>query len=296
VDTKKLAVFVDLAETQNYSRSAERLFLSQSTVSKDILALERAWQVSLFSRAHRQVHLTAAGKLILPRVKAVLRQEDDLRQVIAGQAWREERPLVIQGLPSLPQYRAFQLITAFTKRYPKIRLQFNEAGVDQLEHALDRSDVDVVFTRLFAAAPPTNDTLVTDHDQVVVLVPQAHRLAHQATITVAQLQGEANVLQSDTISKLSPLSAVFQQMGAQPQIAYNGRRIDFILEMINQGAGVSVVMSKAFDLTGYPNIRAIPLAPTVANQLAFMKRRENTAPVVDLFWQFIAHESQLEKS
>lgn len=55
METRKLAVFVDLATTQNYSRSAERMFLSQSTISKYIMALERDWQVQLFERAHRQV-------------------------------------------------------------------------------------------------------------------------------------------------------------------------------------------------------------------------------------------------
>ncbi|XKL31598.1 LysR family transcriptional regulator [Lactiplantibacillus plantarum] len=46
METRKLAVFVDLATTQNYSRSAERMFLSQSTISKYIMALERDWQVN----------------------------------------------------------------------------------------------------------------------------------------------------------------------------------------------------------------------------------------------------------
>lgn len=69
MDTRKLAIFVDLAATLNYSRSAERLYLSQSTISKDMLALEQEWHVQLFVRAHRQVRLTRAGQLILPRAK-----------------------------------------------------------------------------------------------------------------------------------------------------------------------------------------------------------------------------------
>ena len=48
MDTKKLTTLVDLAETQSYSETAERLFLSQSTVSKHIMALEKEWDVKLF--------------------------------------------------------------------------------------------------------------------------------------------------------------------------------------------------------------------------------------------------------
>lgn len=84
METRKLAVFVDLATTQNYSRSAERMFLSQSTISKYIMALERDWQVQLFERAHRQVTLTRIGQQLLPRAQAILREERQLQQVLAA--------------------------------------------------------------------------------------------------------------------------------------------------------------------------------------------------------------------
>ncbi|RRK09295.1 LysR family transcriptional regulator [Lactiplantibacillus garii] len=292
METRRLAVFVDLAETLNYSRSAERLFLSQSTISKDIMFLEKTWRVKLFIRAHRQVKLTRAGQLILPKVKRVLKREADLNQAITGRFWQQERPLVIKGLPSLPQYQAFQIITGFTKQYPDIKLCFSEAGVDQLAHALDQKNVDVVFTRIFDQPASAYDTLVNEADQLVVLVPKSNPLAHRAYLTLDMLESESILLQSDTVSKNSPLFAALRDLKLQPRVTYNGQRIELILAMLNQGAGISVVMNRSFDLTGFDNIQVVPLVPKISSRLAFMKRRDNPAAVVDLFWKYATDETR----
>jgi len=290
VNTKKLAVFVDLAKTQNYSRSAERLFLSQSTISKYIIDLENEWQVKLFIRAHRQVQLTRAGKLILPKVQEILKKEAKLNHFLSNQLWQQERPLVIKGLPSLSQYQAFHIITNFTKKYPKIKLKFSEESVDYLEHALDLKNVDIIFTRIFEDHYPSYNTIINESDQLVVLIPKDNRLAQKAYVTTDMLKNESILTLSDTISKTNPLFTEFQNM--QSKLTYNGQRIDLILEMINQGAGISIVMNKSFDLTGFNNIQVVPLMPKITSHLAFMKRHDNKSTVVELFWKFAVQETQ----
>ncbi|BEI50041.1 LysR family transcriptional regulator [Lactiplantibacillus plantarum] len=291
METRKLAVFVDLATTQNYSRSAERMFLSQSTISKYIMALERDWQVQLFERAHRQVTLTRIGQQLLPRAQAILREERQLQQVLAANTAHNAQSLVVQGLPSLAQYQAFHIITAFTKRYPEVKLQFSEASVDRLAHALDHTNVDIVFTRIFGDQPNNYDVLLNETDQFVVLVPKDDPLAQQAEISLSMLVHESILLLKDTIGEDNPLFSAFQKMHT-PQMVYDGQRIDLILEMLNQGDGVSVVMARSFDLTGFDNIKAIPLTPTIRSQMAFMKRPDNHAAVVAKFWAFATKYSQ----
>ncbi len=291
MNTKKLAVFVDLAKTQNYSRSAERLFLSQSTISKYIIDLEKEWQVKLFIRAHRQVQLTSAGKLILPHVQEILEKEDKLNLFLTNQLWQQERPLVIKGLPSLSQYYAFKIITEFTKKYPKIKLKFSEEGVDYLEHALDHKNVDIIFTRIFENHYYSYDTITNEQDQLVVLIPKDNKLSQEDYVTVDMIKDESILLLSDTISKTNPLFDEFQSI--QPQITYNGQRIDLILEMLNQGSGISIIMNKSFDLTGLDNIAVVPLMPKVTSQMAFMKRTDNKSAVVELFWKFADKETKI---
>lgn len=101
MDIKKLVTFVDLAQTKNYSKTAERIFTTQATVSKHIMALEKEWNVELFSRAHREINLTDVGKLLLPQVKELLRVEQKIHQTINLQQTQKEQSLVIKGVPSI---------------------------------------------------------------------------------------------------------------------------------------------------------------------------------------------------
>ena len=292
VDTKKLEVFMDLAKTQNYSLSAERMFLSQSTISKYIMILEKEWHVKLFIRAHRQVKLTRAGKLILPKVKEVLQKEAELNQLLADETWLDERPLVIQGLPSISQYQAFNIITSFTKHYPKARIEFTEKSVDTLEHALDQKNVDIVFTRIFDQHFPSYNMIVNEMDRFVALIPKSNHLANRDYITIDMLKNESILLLNNTISRTNPLFSTFQDMKLKPKISYNGQRTDLIMEMLNQGSGISILMGKSFDLTGFDNIKVVPLRPKVTSRLVFMKQRDNTSAIVDLFWNFALSETQ----
>lgn len=75
-------------------------------------------------------------------------------------------------------------------------------------------------------------------------------------------------------------------MRAQAQVKYDGQRIELILEMLNQGEGVSIVMARSFDLTGFDNIKAIPLVPKVTSRMAFMKRPGPQSAAVQQFWEF----------
>lgn len=283
---------MDLAKTQNYSLSAERMFLSQSTISKYIMILEKEWHVKLFIRAHRQVKLTRAGKLILPKVKEVLQKEAELNQLLADETWLDERPLVIHGLPSISQYQAFNIITNFTKHYPKARIEFTEKSVDTLEHALDQKNVDVVFTRIFDQKFPSYNMIVNEMDRFVALIPKSNHLANRDYITIDMLKNESILLLNNTISKTNPLFSTFQGLKLKPKISYNGQRIDLIMEMLNQGSGISIVMGKSFDLTGFDNIKVVPLRPKVTSRLVFMKQRDNTSAIVDLFWNFAINETQ----
>ena len=295
MDTKKLTTLVDLAETQSYSETAERLFLSQSTVSKHIMALEKEWDVKLFSRAHRQVQLTAAGKKILPAVQQLLRQEKELQTTVAIANANHAQTLVIHGIASIAQYQAFNIITKFTSQYPNVKLKFSEAEVPDLNEDLKRQDVDVIFTRIYEDNDPRYDTIVNETDHYVVLVPKNSPLAQAKQLSIEMIKDQQLLLLRNTITVANPLNEVLKRSLVTPRIVYEGQRIDLILEMLNQGMGVSVVMNKSFDLTGFDNVKAVPLVPEICSRLVSLKRRDRTAPVVNLFWDFAKREIEQAK-
>lgn len=287
MDTRKLATFIDLAQTCNYSRTAENIFSTQATVSKYIMALEKDWGVTLFTRDHRTVTLTKAGAAILPSVKTLIQAEQRLLQTIDQQINQTDQTLVIKGIPTISRYQAFQLIFQFNQQHPEINLKFSEAETNQLMPSLDDGRADIVFTRLFEKPRAEYTVLGEERDYFVALMARDNPLAQQTALTVQDLAHEPFLLLDGATNVLAPVMQTLEQAGVAPQIVYEGRRVDLILEMLNQKMGVSIMMNHSFDLAGYENVVAVPIHPKQYSQLAFIKRQANQSDSVRLFWQFI---------
>ncbi|MFB5926573.1 LysR substrate-binding domain-containing protein [Latilactobacillus sakei subsp. sakei] len=287
MDTRKLATFIDLAQTCNYSRTAENIFSTQATVSKYIMVLEKDWGVTLFTRDHRTVTLTKAGAAILPDVKTLIQAEQRLLQTIDQQINQTDPTLVIKGIPTISRYQAFQLIFQFNQQHPEINLKFSEAETNQLMASLDDGRADIVFTRLFEKPRAEYTVLGEERDYFVALMARDNPLAQQTALTVQDLAHEPFLLLDGATNVLAPVMQTLEQAGVAPQIVYEGRRVDLILEMLNQKMGVSIMMNHSFDLAGYENVVAVPIHPKQYSQLAFIKRQANQSESVRLFWQFI---------
>lgn len=296
MDTRKLATFADLAQTKNYSKTAERIFATQATVSKHILALEKEWGVELFSRTHRTVTLTAAGQTILPAVLALLQTEQKLNQTIRRQNTNQTKTLVIKGIPSISQYQAFNVITAFAQEYPEIDLKFSEAETETLLDTLDDDRADIVFTRLFGETHARYESIANERDYFVALMPKTNPLAASQTLTAKMLKNESFLLLDASTNLFEPIVTLLKNDGIDPHITYEGRRIDLILGMLNRGMGVSIMMNKSFDLTDYQNVIAIPIEPKKYSQLAFLRRHGKHPSSSDLFWKFAQQHGQKQYS
>lgn len=287
METQKLQTFVTVATTLNYTEAATRLFTTQATVSKQILSLEKDLGVTLFSRAHRQVALTASGKAILPKAQAVLAATNELEAVVVAEQTGEGGLLRIRTVPSISSYRAFNQIAAFHQLHPEVKLQIAEMESDAVNNALKNGEADIVFTRLFEAPGSNTEAYIGDTDEFVVVVPKGTPLAQAEMLSVTDLQDQDLLLLGESTHLFQPVARLFAEAGATPHITYKGQRIDLILGMVSRGLGISIMMAKAIDLTDFPSLKTVKLDPTVHSQLAFIRPVGQHSATSDAFWQYI---------
>lgn len=288
MDQQKLQLFLDLTETLNYTETAERNYMTQGNVSKKISALEKELQVSLFDRSNRQIQLTEEGRLLLPDIKRIVRDYQVLTDSLSEYREKKERVLTIHTIPTMPNYRGFDLLTKFLKQHPEIHLNLKESEA----MALGNFEIEknrVYFFRSLSEQTEKN-SIITEKDRFVAVLPKRHPLAKNAVIALSDLVDENFLILGLAESPYYSVEELCREAGFEPKITYQGTRIDLILRMIEEGLGVSLIMEKSLGNSLSDQLVTREIEPTNESFLNFYLSEDADAPAPKEFFQFLQSE------
>lgn len=189
LDTRLLRAFVAVAEELNFTRAAERLFITQQALSSQVRQLEKRLGTRLFERTTRRVSLTPAGQQLLPHAAATLQALDAGMELVEA-ARRAQRATLRVGLSGTAMVPVVgETMRLFKERHPEVELQVSNAGLNQPGAGLREGTVDVAFVR-----PPFLDDGIS---MVTVLVeeryavlPKSHPLASREYVRPEDLVDE----------------------------------------------------------------------------------------------------------
>lgn len=190
VDTRLLRYFAAVAEEGNLTRAAERLFVSQPALTKQIRQLENQLGARLFTRSRAGMGLTAAGQALADRVPAVLAGVDEALHEAKSADRRSARVLRIGFLAGAANEATQQIIAAFTGRRPGWRVEMRAAPWTDPTAGLASGDVDAALLRL---PFPGQDKLRTETlftEPRWVALPASHPLAVRDVIDFRDLWDE----------------------------------------------------------------------------------------------------------
>ena len=285
MDQQKLQLFLDLTETLNYTETAERNYMTQGNVSKKISALEKELQVPLFDRSNRQIQLTEEGRLLLPDIKRIVRDYQVLTDSLSEYREKKERVLTIHTIPTMPNYRGFDLLTKFLKLHPEIHLNLKESEA----MALGNFEIEknrVYFFRSLSEQTEKN-SIVTEKDRFVAVLPKRHPLAKNAVIALSDLADENFLILGLAESPYYSVEELCREAGFEPKITYQGTRIDLILRMIEEGLGVSLIMEKSLGNSLSDQLVTREIEPTNESFLNFYLSEDADAPAPKEFFRFL---------
>ena len=147
MEFQQLVYFISSAEHRSFTKAAEKLFISQTAISQQILALERNLKVKLFHRTKRGVELTSAGKILYQEAKKIVelnyKAEEKMKQVALGYQGIIGIGISFYDVPFLPE-----LLRTFKKKYPRIHINLNRDNLHKLNQDLENGKIDVAFTSL----------------------------------------------------------------------------------------------------------------------------------------------------
>lgn len=165
---------IAVAETGNFTKAAERLYLSQPALSQSVKRLERELKVELFRRENNRVVLTPAGEILVEEGRKMLdlqrRIENRLREL--GQMGSGK--LAIGSAPSYQRYYLSKVISAFQSRYPHIQLTLEEGFTQELAVKLFNSEIDLAL--ICEPIPHGLEYFRVFQEEIYLAIPPEHPL------------------------------------------------------------------------------------------------------------------------
>ena len=237
----QLRYFVELAHTQHFTRAAERLCITQPSLSHAITQLENELGVPLYERTGRATALTRYGEQFLSCVQQTLTTLDEgvdaLQRVARGEGLIRLGLLRTLGVEFVPG-----LVARYLRENPgqDLRFTFHTGVTQQLLDGLMEKRFDLAFCSKPPAALQLTAVPVGRQD-VVLIVPRNHPLAKFHTIDLSAALPYPQVYFSKDSGMRDVVDGLFAQIGGTPQIAYETEEDQVIAGLVAQGFGISVV-------------------------------------------------------
>jgi DNA-binding transcriptional LysR family regulator len=284
LELKQLRSFVAVAEELHFSRAAARLHLAQSALSAQIRRLEEEFGGPLLLRSTRQVRLTPAGELLLPEARAILAAADGTHARVRSLARGEAASLSIASLGPVPGSLLSPLLSTFSARRPRVRIDVRALEFAEMLSALRTGRADVAFLYAPIAEADLDVTPLLCEPRVAVL-PAGHRLAAAPSVGVHDLAGEVFVSQPDSTPQAwRDFWMLVPETGSRPAISpYVGENIEEWLHLIGRGEGVDTCPAIIARYFARPDVVFVPVADAAPATLVLAVGHLAREPMVDEF-------------
>jgi DNA-binding transcriptional LysR family regulator len=245
LEFRLLKYIVAVAETANFTRASERLFLAQPTLSQQVIALEEAIGVRIFVRRREGIHLTPAGQMLYAYAQEMLDLRDEV--VSAARAMdRGEIPALRIGLSSFINPDALQLLRqAYGRLFPDSPMQMTSGHPVQLLHRLEDKTLDGAILPM----PVTGTNWVVVHiasDPLVVCMRTDDPLAAAREIQPSELADRLNVFRDPETHPAAHhrLMEMLLEIGIRPEATCLAATPGDIQLMVQSGCGLALIDEK----------------------------------------------------
>jgi LysR family transcriptional regulator, transcriptional activator of the cysJI operon len=239
LNTRSLRIFQAVADTRSFTAAAKKLKLTQSSVSQQILTLERGLGVQLLKRSNRFVGLTTAGEIFLQCARQVIDNLDRVQGMLADQSKTASGHLSI-GAPALFCHTLFPTVLgAFHNRFPGIALSVIAADPDSMAARLAHRELDLAL-RPFPAKQHSLGMVQLGRDELVAILKPDHALACHDRLHAEELRGQSLIIPNPGNKLWAAWDAFLIESGVFPEIIVETDDLDMAKQLAIDGHGITV--------------------------------------------------------
>ena len=274
MDLYQIRYFLAIVDAGNFSRAAERVYVTQPTLSTGIKKLEDELGVTLFERTNREVKLTAAGEQFVTRARTIYREMEHAKNEM--KAARTPAVLRIGLLKTLPMEPIAKLIHDFREIHPEVIIELVDDTDENLRAQLRLGRIDLAITAL-RADDTAGVSRVIMEEAIYLAVNQAHPLALKRAVTLNEVH-EQSFIERINCEVWGEVRDAFERCHIKPRSVYRAENDQSVITLIAAGLGVSIMPIRS-------NTQGVTFIPI---EDLTLKRR------IGLVWQDLSRSLSLE--
>lgn len=269
-----------VAEHQNFTKAAEKCFVTQPTLSMQIQKLEDELDIQIFDRSKKPIELTEVGKKIVEQARNIVNESDRIQDIVDQQKGFVGGEFKLGVIPTIMPTLLPMFLKTFIKKYPKVKLKIEELTTEEIISRINDGHLDAAI----AATPLENETIkerVLYFEPFVCYIPSNHRLSNNKKIDIKDLDIDDILLLEDGHcfrEGIINLCKVFKNTNDE-QFQLESGSIETLVKLSNEGLGMTLL----------PYLHTLDLKDHEKNYLRYF---EEPSPAREV--SIIYHKSELK--
>ncbi len=284
--------YIRVVETQNLSRTAEEFGFSQPAITKQIQALEEIYGVLLLERSGRKLKPTEAGEILYQYAREIVKVLEKTEKAME-EAGEGNKGSLVLGASTIPgQYIIPEIIKKFKDNYPYMNMRLDIADTEAIFNKVAERELDIGFVGGWI-----NNRKVEGfswlEDELVVIVPEDHRLAGLSKINLEEILTERWIFREKGSGTRKAVEDLLMSKDVRKEdlnINMEAGSTEAVLASVESGMGISIISNWAIKkLDPQRKVKSLKINEAKAKRSLYIifPRQKTRRKSVDRFLEFI---------
>ena len=235
---RNLEIFAAVAECGNMTKAAEKLFISQPSVSLTIAEIEREYDISLFERISGRLHLTQTGEALMGYARKMMEMEQEMEQFLTHESL--SYCIRVGATITVGSALISSIIAEMKTTMPNVNYHVTVASTHVIEEMLVKGEVDIALVEGDIKSRNLEVKNII-YDRLVLICSNQHSFQKRATVHIKDLAGVPLILREEESGTRKQLENAVRQNGIEITVRWSSCSYSAIIDAVEHDLGVSVI-------------------------------------------------------
>ncbi len=236
----QIEAFVEIARQGSITRAAEKLYLTQPTVTSRLKSLEREVGESLCTRVPRGIILTDAGRLLLPYAERALQALSEGQSALRHQQEATGGSLFIGSATLISTYLLPTLLLRFAQAHPDVHVVVRSGHTQDIVERILHQDVQIGL--VYQMSHPDIATQLVHEDELAFVAQPAHPLFQRDDVSLQEIASEPHILLGGHARHFRAIQEIFASAGVEtPPARFEVDSVEVAKKIVESGQGIALL-------------------------------------------------------